>query len=405
MIMSDAFKKQQSLCVLRRNVSVLNIIVPFLMGMAIDLYVPSLPTVANYFHVPDYLVQLSIGLYMLGYAAGQMVLGILSDCCGRKKILLGSVFFFVLISFIAALAPNVYVLNSCRLLQGLAVAGFATSRAITMDCYSGVELTKAMNSISVSWALGPILGPFIGSYLHHYFNWQANFYFFGLYGLVIFLFVFFLIPETHFKLLCFNRRDLGHAIATIITNKLFLIYSFLLALTYATLVIFNVVGPFLVQVVLKYSVVEYGRVALFLGFGYFLGNMLSRFLVNYFKPLQLALVGICCSTFASIILIGLGFFVKLNLFIVVVPVFFLFFFCGLIFPNIAGAVLNLFNKNSGIVSAVMGTLQVGGVFLLSSLATLLKTNSQMPMALLYVVMMLINLLLFFIGQKLATQPV
>lgn len=53
----------------------------------------------------------------------------------------------------------------------------------------------------------------------------------------------------------------------------------------------------------------------------------------------------------------------------------------------------------------MGTLQVGGVFLLSSLATLLKTNSQMPMALLYVVMMLINLLLFFIGQKLATQPV
>ena len=149
--------------------------------------------------------------------------------------------------------------------------------------------------------------------------------------------------------------------------------------------------------VLRYSVIEYGRIALFLGFGYFFGNTLSRILVNYFRPLHTALTVICCNIIVSFVLVFSSFFIGLNLFIVIIPVFLLFVFCGLIFPNIAGEILNLCNKNAAIVSAVMGTLQIGGVFLLSSLATLLKTDSQLPLALVYTAMMLINLLLFYVS--------
>jgi MFS transporter, DHA1 family, multidrug resistance protein len=378
---------------LKCKITILNIIIPFLMGTAIDLYVPSLPVVANYFHVQNYLVQLSIGLYMFGYAMGQMLFGVLADHHGRKKVLLGSIIFFTVVSFIAAWSPNVYVLNVCRFLQGLAVAGLTTYRAITMDCFSGLELTKAMNSISVSWALGPIVGPFIGSYLQHYFSWQANFYFFGCYGLAILFYTAIFIPETHFELVRFNSCNLRRFIISMLTNKLFLCYSAVLVFTYAALVIFNVVAPFLVQVVLKYSVIEYGRIALLLGFGYFFGNTVSRFLVSYFPPLCIAFSGICGAVITSFIMIGLGVFIELNLSIVIIPAFLLFCFCGLIFPNVAGTILNLFNKNAGVVNAIMGTVQVSGVFLLSILATLLKTDSQMPLALFYAASMLLNLLL------------
>lgn len=49
-----------------------------------------------------------------------------------------------------------------------------------------------------------------------------------------------------------------------------------------------------------------------------------------------------------------------------------------------GTALNAFKRNAGTASATMGTLQIGGVFVLSTFATVLKTNSQMPLAIIYV---------------------
>jgi len=63
----------------RRHVFFLLFAAPFLMGMGVDLYVPSLPAITNYFHVLPSLVQLTIALYIFGYGVGQSFLGILSD--------------------------------------------------------------------------------------------------------------------------------------------------------------------------------------------------------------------------------------------------------------------------------------------------------------------------------------
>lgn len=385
---------------LKRKIVILNILIPFLAGTAIDLYVPSLPAITNYFHVPNHLVQLGIGLYMLGYGVGQIFFGILSDSWGRKKVLLGSVIFFTAVSLLAVWSPNVQLLNICRLLQGLAIAGLATGRAVTMDYFADLELTKAITAISISWSLGPIIGPFIGGYLQHCFGWQADFYFFGGYGIALLLYIALFLPETHTNLLTLDLPNIYRVIAAVITKPIFWCYSLLISLTYAALVIFNVIGPFLIQVVLKYSVVEYGHLALFLGAGYFMGNTLSGFLIRYLPPMRVALIGISGGIITSLILAILGMLFKLNLYIVIIPVILLFFCCGFVFANVAGRVLNLFPQNAGTTSAVMGTLQIGGVFLLSTFATVLKTDSQMPLALVYVVMMLSSLLLFLIGGKL-----
>ncbi len=62
-------------------------LVGFLMGLGVDLYVPSLPSITRYFNVSPSSVQLTISLYMLGYGIAQIFFGILSDSLGRKKIL------------------------------------------------------------------------------------------------------------------------------------------------------------------------------------------------------------------------------------------------------------------------------------------------------------------------------
>lgn len=378
-----------------RNIKILLILIPFLMGLGIDLYVPSLPTIAKYFAVNHNLAQQTIGFYLLSFGVGQLFLGVLSDIIGRKKIILaGSVCFFIA-SFLSAHAANIYFLIALRFLQGLGMAGLGVAtRAIATDCFSSKDLIKAITYIAVSWALGPIIGPVIGGYLQHYFDWQANFYFFGLYGLLIFIYVLLALPETNINLSSPKLKEIYLNVKSIITQPIFLLGCFTLAFNYSVLVLFNVIGPFLIQNVLHYSVVSYGHMALFLGLGYFFSTLLNRFLVIHFKPMNIVLFAIIFGFFISIIMLLLGMFIKINIYIILPLVLLQLTMCGLIFPNTMTKIMNLFPKLAGTANAIYGTLLSLGVFLMTLFATTLKTTSQIPMTITYIGLFLLCLLFF-----------
>lgn len=397
--MKDLPFKQQKI-INKKAITILNIFAPFLMGCMIDLYVPSLPVITNFFHTTQQLVQFSIAIYMLGYAAGQITLGVLADCYGRRKLILLSILLFILASFFAAFSNNIYQFNFCRLLQGIAASGLVLCRAITKDIFSGLELTKAINAISISWALGPIIGPFIGSYLQHFFGWQATFFFFTIYSIALFLFFYVYIPETHFKLLRFNLREISKIFIAATHNKFFLYLSILLALNYSLSVIFNTIGPFIIEDVLKYSVIEYGYIALIIGIGYFAGNIFNRILINFLSPIKVAFIGIIGGLSVNTIFLGLSLFYRPTLLLILVPILGLFIFSGPIFSNIAGWILNKLKSNIGIMTSIMGTIQITGVTIASSGTTLLKTTSMFPLAISYFSISLIMLILFLVGMKL-----
>lgn len=384
----------------KRYITAFNILVPLLIGMAVDLYVPSLPHIAAGFHVGKDLVQLTIGLYMLGYGAGQFFLGILTDTYGRRRIFLMSVLFFTVVSFLAAVSPNIYILNLCRLLQGLGVAGMAVSRtALATDCFSGIELTKTLMLISMCWALGPIVGPYIGGYLQHYFNWRMDFYFFGAYGVVILLFTFFTLPETNLNKQPLHVKSIARSIKTMCTEPAFILGAIMLSLLYAMLVIFNTIGPFLIQEALKYSALAYGKIALFMGCGYFLGNLLSRQMIRYLDPLQVALIGLFSAILSATVLVVLAIIIPMNLWIIIIPTFFLFLSYGMIFSNVMSKCIALFPKNAGTACALYGMIGAGGVFLITLFATTLKANTQWPMAITYLIITLICFVLFFVIRR------
>ena len=237
----------------KKNITILLITIPFLMGIGIDLYVPSLPSIANYFQVTHAYVQFTIAAYMFGYGLGQLFLGVLSDSLGRKKIILYSGFFYTLISYISVYSPTISLLILCRFLQGIGISGLGVvARAIATDCFknSEINLAKAMATFSLSWAIGPIVGPWIGGYIQHYFNWQANFYAFAFYGLLLCVFMLTSLPETHRELIPFNFSNIKNNFKNILLNPIFLLTLCVASLAYSVLVIFNVIGPFLIQDIL-----------------------------------------------------------------------------------------------------------------------------------------------------------
>src|SRR3954469_3842145 len=111
--------------------------------LSIDMYLPALPHIAEELNTTQSFVQLSLTLFMLGLALGQLLVGPLSDVRGRRTPLLIGLAIYSIASLLCAFSPSIWIFITLRFIQGLSgAAGIVLSRAIVRDIYSGLELTK-----------------------------------------------------------------------------------------------------------------------------------------------------------------------------------------------------------------------------------------------------------------------
>src|ERR1700760_630790 len=87
--------------------------------LAIDMYLPSLPSIATSLHAPPGEVGVTLAAFFAGLGIGQLVCGPLSDRIGRRGPLLGGVVLYLIGAVLCALAPNVWLLVLARFVQAL----------------------------------------------------------------------------------------------------------------------------------------------------------------------------------------------------------------------------------------------------------------------------------------------
>ena len=379
----------------KRYLNMLAFFMPLLLGLAMDMYVPSLPVITDFYHTTINLVQLTVSMYMLGYGISQFITGIISDAYGRKKCLLSMIALFIIASFAATVVDSIYYLNICRFAQGFAGGAFSVlARTIVVDVFTGKELKQTSNYLTLSWSIGPIIGPFIGSYLQSLFNWQANFYFFGIYALALFIFALVKIPETSNP----NKRVKITAslpkIKQVISCLPFILVTIIHGFMYGGMIFWNGIAPFLLQTTLNYSAVQFGYIALVLGIIFFLGTVANRLLMNKYSVNVLILSGIAINLICSMLMLLLAFMFTLNLWIVLLPMMGIFFTSGIIIPNLMIKTMVLFPDIAGIASSVYGTFMGLTVFFVSCISSNLTITSQIPMATIYLILFSISLILF-----------
>ena len=369
-------------------------LIGFLLGIGIDLYVPALPAISQYYTASQNAVQLSISLYMLGYGAAQVLFGLLSDAWGRRKILLITSAAYTLISFCIALAPSILSLNIFRLLQGISVAGLAVvGRALLVDCFSGAALLKASSWFGLSWSLGPILGPFIGSLLQTYFSWQTDFLFFSIYGLLLFAIILLQIPETKTCKQPLDLRRAYHSIKKISGQPVFSRTTLIGGIGYSIIVLFNILGPFLLEDSLKIDPLTYGYIALVLGLSYFFGCTVNRLISQYYALDKIFLLSIAALAFTSVVMFLAAIIFPFTPVSLLLPVGFMFFSCGFTVPCSLAKTMQLFPQHAGTASSIFGSLSGLTVFCLSFFARALPTNNQLPLSCTYLILSLIALFL------------
>lgn len=156
--------------------------------MCTDLYLPSLPTIKDYFDTSASLVQLSLTASFFGLALGQFLIGPISDVYGRVKPLVVTLLFFVISSFLCSIANSAESFILFRLVQGMSAAGgIVLTRSIACDKFRGYKLTSFMSFLMAINSIAPILAPIIGSFIISFVPWQALFYVLTGWGVLLLL--------------------------------------------------------------------------------------------------------------------------------------------------------------------------------------------------------------------------
>jgi DHA1 family bicyclomycin/chloramphenicol resistance-like MFS transporter len=158
-------------------------------ALSLNIFLPSLPSMAAHFGVDYALMQLTVSLYLATTAGLQLIVGPISDRFGRRPVTLAAIGLFCLATLGALLAPSYGVFLACRLAQAVIATGFALSRAVVRDMVGPEQAAAMIGWVTMGMSVVPMVGPVIGGALDEVFGWRASFVLLGLCGLGLFLLV------------------------------------------------------------------------------------------------------------------------------------------------------------------------------------------------------------------------
>ncbi len=367
-----------------------------IIGMAVDLVSPSLPAITLSLNISAKVAKDVISVYLLGYALGNFSMGFLTDALGRQTLIRIWIVIFVLVSLIPVFSPNIEMLLLARFLQGITLGGIAVLvRAICTDILPPEKLVNMGVIFAMVWGIGPIIGPLIGGYLQAYFGWQAGFVFFAVMMSLVGMVVFGVVPETHFNRHAFNLPTMKKNLTEVLSNRVFVSLVMLMGLTYSLLIIFNTLGPFLIQTRYHYSPVYFGRLALILGFVFLLSTMVCRFFLKFVNMEKLLLIIVNLFFAFSIVLLCIGYLFPNSIFLLALASAIMFFGAAFVFPLSMGKGMGIFRHISGTSNATMYLINVLITSLCAFLASFLVVQNILTLLWIYVFLMLFCMLIYW----------
>jgi DHA1 family bicyclomycin/chloramphenicol resistance-like MFS transporter len=145
-------------------------------ALSIDMSLPAQPTLASSFDVAAEDAQLTLSLFMVGFAGCQLVIGYFADAWGRRRVIAGGLVVFVIGGIGCALSPTIEVLIACRVLQGAgAAAGPVVARAMVRDTQPAAQAAGILSTMLAALAIAPMVAPMIGGQLLRVLDWRAIF--------------------------------------------------------------------------------------------------------------------------------------------------------------------------------------------------------------------------------------
>lgn len=332
-------------------------------SMSIDLYLPAFIQLSEDLQTDIGKVQVSLSVFLGGFAIGQLFWGTVADRYGRKRPAMMGFVVYILASFLLAGTDNITELWSYRFLQAFGgAAGVVIARAVVIDIFSESQVARVFSLLLFIMGAAPVVAPAIGTFILEYWDWRAIFHTMALFGVAGVLSILFLLPETlREKGDATGVKDKGNLLgsyANILSNRHFMLFTLIGSLAYGGLMVYVANSPFLIMEKGEYSERTFSLI--------FAANagtlMLATFMVNvllrYVSETMMIKVSLVVKVLSGLVVLGLvssgG-----SMSNVIIASGIYVFALGFLLPTTTALALTPFDSDeTGKASALLGFLQL-----------------------------------------------
>ncbi len=351
--------------------------------LAIDMYLPALPSLATDLEASQSAVQATITGMLIGLGAGQLVIGPISDAIGRRRPLIVGVAVHILSSLLCAVAPNIAMLTGARVLQGLAGAAISVvAMAIVRDLFSGLAAAKLLSRLMLVMGIAPVLAPSLGGFVLAATTWRGIFV---VLALAAFLLVWVAVLGLRETLPVERRRtaqprQVLRTYGTLLRDREFMALVLIGGLVFASLFAYISGSSFVLQNVYGLSATTFAVVFGANAFGLVLATQVNPWLVQRLGPRRVLQGALVMGAVAALVMFAAAAADFGGLPMVVGPLWFVIAACGFSFPNTPALALTRHGEAAGTAAAMLGSAQfvIGGIS--APLVGAFGSGSVLPMA-------------------------
>lgn len=347
-----------------------------------DVYLPSLPSMTEAFGTTVSMVQLTLSVFIAGFAFGMLIYGPLSDRLGRRPVLIGGAVLYLVASIACLFSQSIEALIAARFVQAVgACAGPVVARAVVRDIYRRDEAARMLSYMASAMALAPAVGPMLGGWLHQTFGWQANFVVLALFGLMVLVATALMLRETnaHRDPLATRPMRMVQNYVLLLRSPAFIGYTLIVGLSFGALFSFISGSSFVLIDVLGIDAGDFGYAFALVVVGYISGAFSSAKLTGRLGLERTLRLGTGLAAVAGLTIGGLAVAGVSTLAAVLAPMVALFFACALVLPNATAAAINPFATKAGAVSALLGFLQMATGAVAGALVGHFHNGTTIPM--------------------------
>lgn len=351
--------------------------------ISMSLYIPSLPALVDALATTAARVNLTLALFLLGFAVFQLVYGPLSDRFGRRPVLLGALVLYTAASVACALSATIEALIAARFAQGVgACAGQVIGRAVVRDVYGRERAARAMAYIGAALAVSPAITPVLGGAMEVWLGWQSIFVLSAALGVAVFIATWALLAETN------TEPDAGAVrlgalagnFATLLKSPVYLGNAAAVAGLFGGLMAFTAAAPFVFITRLGLAPHEFGLLSVFNVAGFFVGSMAAGRYALRVGPARMVLGGIAVAVLGGASMVAFALAGVLTIPAIIGPMMVVLVGLGPVMSGGMAGAMAPFPRMAGAASGMVGFLQMSVAAAVSALVGHFDNATQLPMA-------------------------
>lgn len=386
-----------------RTIAILGMLAAF-GPVATDMYLPGFHLMATYFEVGEGEIEVTLSVFFLGLALGQAIYGPLIDRFGRRGPLLAGVCIYMVSTLLCLLTRDIGLFTALRFFQAVGgCAGMIVGRAIVNDLFDERENARALSLLMMVMTLAPIIAPILGGVIIAHAGWQMVFVVMLGFGVVCGVLVWLFLPETlpPEKRRAESFPAVARAWKALLTNPAYSLPTVVGGLAQACMFAFITGSPFVFIGLYGASAEVYGFLFALIACALVVSAQINRMALKRFSTEQILGAALVLNVVAGIALVAsvsTG-----SLVLLMVPLWLVIGSLGFIGANAVAIGMVSSGEYSGSGSSLIGVLQFGCAFAVSTIVAKTQNGTAYPMAIAIVACGMIATFLWFAARIIARK--